>query len=62
MFARGVPAARPKLPANLKGDNGFASTRRHGQEEPPLSGEDGLDKPVDRNSLVAWKAFASGQV
>ena len=42
IFTRLVPAARPQLPANLEGHDGFAGSRRHSEKQALLSGKDRL--------------------
>jgi hypothetical protein len=58
MFARSVPSHAPELPANLKGDNGFACSRRHREKDSLVSLQDSLDSPINRNFLIIAVTFA----
>src|SRR5439155_26052434 len=47
-----VPADVPQLPANLEGHDGLAGSRRHSEQDPALTLENGLHFAVDGNLLV----------
>jgi len=55
VFAETVPAAIPKLPADLKCNHGLAGAGRHGQQHPSIPLKDGLHRSIDGDFLViAW--------
>lgn len=59
VFAGLVPAARPELPANLEGNDGFARSCRHREQQTFFAGEDGFDRPVDGNLLVVSRRLTA---
>jgi hypothetical protein len=57
-----APGARPKLPANLEGNDGLARSRRHREKQALPPGEDRFDRPVDGDLLVVPGRLAADRV
>src|SRR5665213_825005 len=62
VLARSVPASRPQLPANLKGNHRLAGASCHRQQQPAVALQDPLNDAVDRDLLVVTLALADGVV
>ncbi len=51
--------ARPELPADLKGDEGFAGAGGHGEQDAAIARRGRFDRPVDGDFLVVAQALAA---
>jgi hypothetical protein len=62
MLTSSVPAARPELPANLKGHDGLSRSRRHGEKQARLSGKNGFNRPVNGDLLIIPGRLAADRI